>query len=321
MPRPTPRVRFAAQRWSRERGQVAAAELDAVRAAGYGDAEILEIVAHVALNTLTNYLNEVCGDRRRLPCRRAPRTRPSTQRGPHGRDAIERHRLHRVGEGDPDPQGSRRGYAAMEAKGGWKTEITPELAAFIAAQRSVFLATASADGQPYIQHRGGPPGFLRVLDAQTLGFADYPRQPPVHHPGQPRREPARLPVPDRLRAPPADQDLGPGAHRRGRSRARRRPDARGRTTRGPSRRCSSRSPPGTRTARSTSPSASRPRTWPVRSPSATPASPRSRREVAALRRRQRRRSLIAASSPAVEPLCRETPARARRAIRSCIKPR
>jgi predicted pyridoxine 5'-phosphate oxidase superfamily flavin-nucleotide-binding protein len=70
-------------------------------------------------------------------------------------------------------RGSRQGYAKMEARGGWQTRITPELAAFIAAQRSVFLATANADGQPYIQHRGGPPGFLHVLDARTIGFADF----------------------------------------------------------------------------------------------------------------------------------------------------
>jgi len=70
-------------------------------------------------------------------------------------------------------KGSRRTYAEMEARGGWQTRITPELAAFIDAQRSVFLATASADGQPYIQHRGGPPGFLRVLDETTIAFADF----------------------------------------------------------------------------------------------------------------------------------------------------
>ena len=70
-------------------------------------------------------------------------------------------------------KGSRHGYAAMEARGGWKTEINNDLAAFIAGQRSVFLATANAEGQPYIQHRGGPPGFLRVLDAKTIAFADY----------------------------------------------------------------------------------------------------------------------------------------------------
>ena len=70
-------------------------------------------------------------------------------------------------------KGSRSAYARMEKNGGWETEVTAELAAFIAKQNSFFLATASADGQPYIQHRGGPPGFLRVLDATTLGFADF----------------------------------------------------------------------------------------------------------------------------------------------------
>jgi predicted pyridoxine 5'-phosphate oxidase superfamily flavin-nucleotide-binding protein len=70
-------------------------------------------------------------------------------------------------------KGSRNGYARMEEGSGWETRITPELAAFVAAQRSVFLATANADGQPYIQHRGGPPGFLRPLDERTIGFADF----------------------------------------------------------------------------------------------------------------------------------------------------
>ena len=70
-------------------------------------------------------------------------------------------------------KGSRHGYAAMEQRGGWRTTITSDLAAFIAAQTSVFLATASADGQPYIQHRGGPAGFLHVLDDKTIAFADF----------------------------------------------------------------------------------------------------------------------------------------------------
>ena len=69
--------------------------------------------------------------------------------------------------------GSRQAYARMEKGDGWSTEVTDELAAFLATQTSWFLATASASGQPYIQHRGGPPGFLRVLDAHTLGFADF----------------------------------------------------------------------------------------------------------------------------------------------------
>lgn len=70
-------------------------------------------------------------------------------------------------------KGSRAAYARMEQGGSWQTTVTPELAAFIAAQTSVFLATANAAGQPYIQHRGGPPGFLRVLDERTLAFVDF----------------------------------------------------------------------------------------------------------------------------------------------------
>jgi predicted pyridoxine 5'-phosphate oxidase superfamily flavin-nucleotide-binding protein len=70
-------------------------------------------------------------------------------------------------------KGSRRSYLKMEERGGWQTAITPDLASFIEAQISVFLATANAEGQPYIQHRGGPPGFLHVLDDKTIGFADF----------------------------------------------------------------------------------------------------------------------------------------------------
>jgi uncharacterized protein len=70
-------------------------------------------------------------------------------------------------------KGSRHGYARMEQSGGWETSITPELRNFIAALTSFYLATANADGQPYIQHRGGPAGFLRVLDDHTLAFVDY----------------------------------------------------------------------------------------------------------------------------------------------------
>ena len=70
-------------------------------------------------------------------------------------------------------KGSRAAYHALEEKGGWETRITEDLAAFVAAQTSIFLATAGATGQPYIQHRGGPAGFLRVLDEKTLGFADF----------------------------------------------------------------------------------------------------------------------------------------------------
>ena len=70
-------------------------------------------------------------------------------------------------------KGSRRAYSRMEENGSWQTHITPELKDFIEAQTSIFLATANAVGQPYIQHRGGPPGFLRVLDDYTIGFVDF----------------------------------------------------------------------------------------------------------------------------------------------------
>jgi predicted pyridoxine 5'-phosphate oxidase superfamily flavin-nucleotide-binding protein len=70
-------------------------------------------------------------------------------------------------------KGSRGSYARMEESGSWSTRITPDVQAFVEAQSSVFLATANSEGQPYIQHRGGPPGFLKVLDAQTLGFVDF----------------------------------------------------------------------------------------------------------------------------------------------------
>lgn len=69
--------------------------------------------------------------------------------------------------------GSRAAYARMEANRGWERRITPDLARFIALQTSIFMATASTEGQPYIQHRGGPPGFLHVLDGQTIAFADF----------------------------------------------------------------------------------------------------------------------------------------------------
>jgi predicted pyridoxine 5'-phosphate oxidase superfamily flavin-nucleotide-binding protein len=70
-------------------------------------------------------------------------------------------------------KGSRPAYARMEQGGSWERSITPDLKVEIETQTSVFLATASRDGQPYIQHRGGPPGFLRVLDEHTIGFVDY----------------------------------------------------------------------------------------------------------------------------------------------------
>jgi predicted pyridoxine 5'-phosphate oxidase superfamily flavin-nucleotide-binding protein len=70
-------------------------------------------------------------------------------------------------------KGSRNAYARVEQNGGWRTEVSEDLAAFLAETNSLYFATASADGQPYIQHRGGPKGFIKVLDKNTLAFADY----------------------------------------------------------------------------------------------------------------------------------------------------
>ncbi len=70
-------------------------------------------------------------------------------------------------------RGSRAAYARLERGEGWSTTIDDALRAFLAERDSCYLATASADGQPYVQHRGGPPGFVRVLDDRTLGFVDF----------------------------------------------------------------------------------------------------------------------------------------------------
>jgi len=69
-------------------------------------------------------------------------------------------------------RGSANAYDARVAEG-FPDTVTPELARFIAEQDTAFLGTASADGSPYLQHRGGPKGFIKVVDDHTLGFADY----------------------------------------------------------------------------------------------------------------------------------------------------
>jgi uncharacterized protein len=85
--------------------------------------------------------------------------------------SLQRRRLHALGQGRAgEPRFAR---ALCKDGGGWRAAITPDLADFLAEARSFYLATASRDGQPYVQHRGGPPGFLRVLDEHTLGFADF----------------------------------------------------------------------------------------------------------------------------------------------------
>jgi predicted pyridoxine 5'-phosphate oxidase superfamily flavin-nucleotide-binding protein len=69
--------------------------------------------------------------------------------------------------------GSRKQYARMEEGNGWSDTITQELADFLSEVNSIYLTTANKDGRPYIQHRGGPKSFLKVLDDQTLAFADF----------------------------------------------------------------------------------------------------------------------------------------------------
>ena len=70
-------------------------------------------------------------------------------------------------------RGSRASYEKMESRGGFRTELTEDLAGFLAAVDTAYLATANASGQPYAQHRGGPKGFIRIVGPRTLGFADY----------------------------------------------------------------------------------------------------------------------------------------------------
>ena len=75
-----------------------------------------------------------------------------------------------------EERGSRAVYAKMEERGQqrpWRDSITPELAEFLAERDTLYLGTVSADGQPYVQHRGGPRGFIKVLDEHTLALADY----------------------------------------------------------------------------------------------------------------------------------------------------
>jgi predicted pyridoxine 5'-phosphate oxidase superfamily flavin-nucleotide-binding protein len=69
-------------------------------------------------------------------------------------------------------KGSRAGYAKAERRG-WRTRVTPDLAEFLAGLDMFYFGTANAEGQPYIQYRGGSPGFLKVLDERTLAFADF----------------------------------------------------------------------------------------------------------------------------------------------------
>lgn len=70
-------------------------------------------------------------------------------------------------------RGSRASYAKIEERGGFRTQVTDDLVAFLGDVDTAYIATTNAAGQPYAQHRGGPKGFIRALDGSTLGFADF----------------------------------------------------------------------------------------------------------------------------------------------------
>lgn len=70
-------------------------------------------------------------------------------------------------------KGSRSIYANMEQRGSWQDSVTSQLRDFLAQRDSFYMSTVNSEGQPYIQHRGGPKGFLKVIDNRTLGFADF----------------------------------------------------------------------------------------------------------------------------------------------------
>jgi hypothetical protein len=85
----------------------------------------------------------------------------------------QRRGLHPCGQDDPGAIGFPRQLRPHGRGAGWERTITPDLVEFIAERDSFYLGTASADGQPYIQRRGGKRGFLKVLDEHTLAFADF----------------------------------------------------------------------------------------------------------------------------------------------------
>jgi len=72
-----------------------------------------------------------------------------------------------------EEKGSRSIYSNVEQRGSWEYTVTPHLRDFLAERDSFYISTVNSEGYPYIQHRGGPKGFLKVIDSHTLGFADY----------------------------------------------------------------------------------------------------------------------------------------------------
>jgi predicted pyridoxine 5'-phosphate oxidase superfamily flavin-nucleotide-binding protein len=73
---------------------------------------------------------------------------------------------------EQEKRGSAKSYA-RKIEAGYPDRVTPDLAGFLAELDTAFFATTSAEGAPYIQHRGGPKGFIKVIDDKTLGFADF----------------------------------------------------------------------------------------------------------------------------------------------------
>jgi len=131
---------------------------------------VLEIVQHVALNTWTNDFNQVLA----VYVLRAPAVtgarHPTEVKMDHFSSDIA---FTPAVKDVQSRRGSRGIYEKVEARGGFRTAITEDLAGFLAAIDTAYLATASAGGQPYAQHRGGPKGFIRVIDERTIGFADF----------------------------------------------------------------------------------------------------------------------------------------------------
>ena len=84
----------------------------------------------------------------------------------------------RIAFTDSVKEAQRRNFARangerLENHPATRDALTPELVRYIEERDSFFMATASREGWPYVQHRGGPPGFLRVIDERTLAFADF----------------------------------------------------------------------------------------------------------------------------------------------------
>ena len=111
-------------------------------------------------------------------------------------------------------KGSRTSYSKMEKRGGWQTTVTPELEAFIADLDMFYLGTANAEGQPYIQYRGGAPGFLKVIDEKTLGFADFGGNQQYISLGNLSENSEGIHFPHGLCPQPSHQTVGQGQGRR-----------------------------------------------------------------------------------------------------------